>query len=178
MPVYELCFNHEKYKTLMPVDDDFWLSSAELFNGRRILSTSWQCIQLESVPSIRELLLGDFTDFSVFYIPVMSQEAKDAVESTINQCAEFLMAKFESKNFFLLNVHKLIDVLDLNKSKVKRLASSGKIIEIEKAVFLNKDTLPPIFKLTNMPLGKVYVTDEFKHMVELSILSGFEFKPL
>jgi hypothetical protein len=88
---------------------------------------------------------------------------------------EFLEMKYGNESVYAFNVTNVIDVLDENKSEVKRFKSSGRIMSIERYEFiphLLEDQV--IFKIPQQKV-RIYVTDKFVKRVNEHGLVGLEF---
>lgn len=177
MKIYMLepCF--DEYQGLTPINDSFWEHESVLFNGTEQLYTNWDDLELEILDGDELLPKGDLPDFSVPYISLFSSHARETLVDLVSECGEFLSAKCDGDMYYLFNVTKLINKVDEDKSEFDRLVSSGRIIKVRKILFHKESSLPPIFKLSIMPLGNIFVTQEFKDKVEDEKLKGFKFVP-
>lgn len=175
MKIYILEPNLDDYQGIQPKNDDFWDYEAYSFDGEQFLTDTWKELKLETPEEDRDLIEGDLPDFSISYIPVFSQRSFEVLKNVINNFAEFLPAICGEKSFYLLNVKLFGYGLDEEKSDLTRL-STGRILKINQAIFKRGIEYPPIFKLSQMPKGEVFVNEIFKEIVESSGLSGFVFK--
>lgn len=108
---------------------------------------------------------------------LVSERAKNSLESMLAESVEFIPVKNEKK-LYLLNILCVADALDLNNIKAKFY--EGKITYIKKFSFV-KEKLPrvPIFKVMcegRIYTGAVFVTEDFKENVDKNELIGFRFE--
>lgn len=79
---------------------------------------------------------------------------------------------------YVINVTDVIDCLDYNQSDIKYFSSSNRVMRVIKYVFINSKLKNAIiFKLPEFP-SSIYVTEEFKKVVEDNQIKGFKFEEL
>ena len=175
MKVYILRPKLEHFQGVLPTDDSFWEYKATLFSGQNSLLPTWDILQLEVDEDDKKLPKSDFIDISVAYIAVFSEKAVNILNSTLLGHGELLAAECDNENYFLFNVTQFSNILNEALSDINRLDGSGRILKINKYIFNEISDLPMIFKLHPMGYGEIYVSEEFKNIVESSGLLGFEF---
>jgi hypothetical protein len=166
----------DRFQELTAKADEFWDNQSLKFSEGNSIANDWQSLNLEIMDEDMLLPSSDFPSFPVSYIPIFSEQAKDELEETIKDFGEFLEATLGSDTYYLFNITTHIDCLDLEQSDLEVL-SSGTILKIKKAVFKSEIQFPAIFKLSNMPLGDIFVTRKFKEIVNNNGLKGFCFEP-
>lgn len=79
-------------------------------------------------------------------------------------------------SFGPLNVTTLVDALDEDRSELMRSPSTGRILNVERAVF-RASALEgvPIFKVPQFARGSLYVADPVVELVRGSGLKGLDF---
>jgi hypothetical protein len=118
--------------------------------------------------------MGDFPHFFGDVL-LLSTRAKAILQDLMAPSGEFLEMKYGNESVYAFNVTNVIDVLDENKSEVKRFKSSGRIMSIERYEFiphLLEDQV--IFKIPQQKV-RIYVTDKFVKRVNEHGLVGLEF---
>ncbi|MBL8112746.1 MAG: hypothetical protein JNK60_07670 [Acidobacteria bacterium] len=76
--------------------------------------------------------------------------------------------------FFLMNVTRVVDVLDERTSEIDRFRD-GRIMSIERAAFLPQADDEPIFRIPQTPEMDVFVNDRFRIRVLEAGLEGLRF---
>jgi hypothetical protein len=146
------------------------------------VSQIWETIPIKFENKKKKV--SDFPYFDI-YIPVLSEQALDCLHDLISPYVEILplhIVKSKTK-FYGLNVLKYY-TLDLDRSKcvgdyfVKEGRRNFFFSRVEVCVFPN-DTLPKasMFRVSQLSwLSKIYVSEEFKQIVESNKLTGLEFE--
>jgi len=108
--------------------------------------------------------------------PIVTQRSKDSLEPIIGEFVEFLpFATIRSKILYAVNVIKLIDCLDLERSELTYVPEEpGRVIFASKYVF-NKEKVRsvPIFKVPQSL--HIFVSDVFADVVVNAKLTGAGF---
>lgn len=93
---------------------------------------------------------------------------------------ELLPLNHDTQRFYAVNVIRLIDGLDLEKSIVKYVEGHPNFVDgvIKFAFKLDVIENYPIFKIPEYKRLRVFVTDTFKEAVEANDLKGFTFELL
>lgn len=109
------------------------------------------------------------------HIPVMDEEAVNVLNRMIEENAELLPLDCPCGTFFAVNVVRVLDCLDLNKSEFKSF-SDGRIMRMIKySFFEEKINEINLFKVKGLELKRPFVSDRFKKAVEDNHLKGFVF---
>jgi hypothetical protein len=171
------------------------IRSLDRFTGNPI-GKSWKPLRL---PLDDHGRIGDFCPIlGTSGVPVFTEKAWTALQPLIGPRVEALLLlcnqryvhlpgdkhKLEPAGpfgpFFAINVLDVLDCLDHKKSDV-RYDSKGRLDEIRDHVFrASRQIKSHIFKLVEQPgaSGEVFVSEEFKRLVEQHKLKGLEFYPV
>ncbi len=173
MKIWKLIADVNNYDSLMAIDPDFE-KDFEALDGRQMID-EWEPIELKR-------MYGEgmpLSDFPYFYgRPVMSDEAINVLSPFINNSVEYLNVLFEEKKYTMVNVTKVLNVIDYEKSEYKTFSDGKKIMRFIKYNFRMCDELleNDIFKLIDEPRRAPFVSDRFKKCVEENKLTGFTFE--
>jgi hypothetical protein len=124
---------------------------------------------------------GDFPSLSNFNeIPVMSQQAWEALRPVIGYCCEALpIIHPTGKPYFIIHIMTTVDGLDCAKSDLTRNATTGRVNRIRKYAFHHKLLHDKhAFKLPLESGGELIVDEDFRKAVEVNGLRGLRFKEL
>lgn len=123
--------------------------------------------------------LPDFTHFSLDPIPTFSSRAVKSLDDLLTPYGEFAAIEMdEPMRYFAFNATTIVDVLDEEKSKIKRYSDGG-VMRVEQHILLESVTsLPPIFKIPQTRRNTTYVNEQFVQRVQASGLLGFRFELL
>ena len=120
--------------------------------------------------------LGDFPSLFAGVPPVFSKKALDVLTPLIGDSIEALPLAGVGDDFCVINV-EVVDCLDQQRSKYERFESSGRIAYITRYVFReNCLENKHIFRIPELPLSAVFVSDAFKALVEVNDLQGLIFE--
>jgi hypothetical protein len=177
MNVYSLVADANKYQNLVFVNtDDDWKVIYQ-FNGTSI-GSAWRPRSVEVLYDEDHAEDRPRSDFpSLFgHLPVFSRRAVEVLESLLKENGELLPLDCKDGDYFVFNVTRVVDALDEAHSELVRF-SDGKIMDIKRFIFqADRLTDIDIFKLPQMPLGKIFVTDKFVRVVQEAGLTGFAFE--
>lgn len=110
-------------------------------------------------------------------IKVMSQNAKDSLEFLLSSQVELLPFQTPVGSYYGLHVN-YVDCLDLPRVTAKYF-SDGRVMRVERyAFYWKKLENIHIFRLPELGLSRLFVSDEFKQIVEKKGLTGLEFYPV
>jgi hypothetical protein len=123
----------------------------------------------------RRLPKGDTPGLST-HIPVFSPNAAKTLADFLKLSGELLPISCDKKEYFVFNVTKVVDALDRASSNLK-LFSDGEIMDVIRYAFFPKRLIGiELFKIPQMVLADVFVTDPFVERVESAGLKGFKFR--
>ena len=112
-----------------------------------------------------------------FSIPVFDKKALDILLPMVENEIEVLPLLCEEREFFAINVIKVLDCVDYDKSKYRTFRDGKRIMAFEKYTFKLDDIKGSnIFKIIDEPRRKPFVSDEFRDKVLETGLTGFKFK--
>ena len=148
------------------------LPISNLFDGR-VLSSTWEPQPIKFLYRSRKK--GDCP--SLHSIPFFSSKAVKVLSEIMGENVEYLPVTGEASKFTIVNVIKLIDALDMEKSDLIYFPD-GKIMSKRKIVLRSEkiSCTDNIFKLIEFPRTSVIVSDNFKDAVEKAGLKGFAFE--
>lgn len=150
---------------------------AQSFQGNS-KSKAWMPIIIQKA---EDNSTADIADASAFpFFPIFSKKAVDCLLPVIDCDVEILPLIFEGDvgQFFGINIIKVLDVVNYDKSDFVRFKNSNKILTFRKLVLRKELICDDIFKIKDMPIGcQQFVSEEFKRIVEENNLTGFIFEP-
>lgn len=140
------------------------------------VAASWKPVTVEPIVEDADDRYKVLSDFPAFWThPVMSKKAIVALRDFLNENTELLPVT--GKPYHIVNVTRLLDVLDEDKSQLQRFASSNDIMHISEYWFKeNRLDNVPIFRLPQYRSVEVFVNHEFRERVDNAGLTGFVFK--
>lgn len=175
MRIYLLHANVNNYQMLALLGEST-LERYRKFDGTP-LPDSMDALAVEIMPGEQNQPTGDFPGLTS-HIPVFSQRAVKALEDLLAPAGELIPLHCAAceDDYVAMNVTRLIDALDKQRSAVKRFRS-GRIMRILRYEFL-VDRLQgaTLFKLPEKVLQNLYVTEPFVERVVEHALRGFEFR--
>jgi hypothetical protein len=123
--------------------------------------------------------LPDFTHFALRPLPTFSSRAREILDELLTPYGEFAAIELdEPMRYFAFNATTIVDVLDEQKSKIKRYTDGG-VMRVEQHILQESvTTLPPIFKIPQTRRNTTYVNEAFVQRVQTSGLQGFRFELL
>lgn len=181
MNIYVLGPSAAKYSTLGPKEKDWEKKEIfEQFNNGfdgKPFGKTWIPIEVYEYKEKRSSL-GDCASYS-YAVPIFSQRAVDVLHDTLKQNGEILPYTFKNGKYYAYNVTTVVDVLDKKQSKFKYFDSSGRVMSIERIVFIPEKLVGlEIFKIPDIRKSDIYVTDSFVERVEKAKLTGFKFEKI
>lgn len=174
MKIWQMNFEVDAYDNLIPVRD-LTLEEKQTFDGRMHKNT-WKPLKIKRMEPKKKLPLADVSGF--FFIPAFNQRAVNALLPLIANSVELLELDFSKKQYFGINVINVLDVIDHVNSKFTMFSDQKRILTFEKYAFrmCNEIKEAHIFKIVDKPLRIIFVSDEFKRVVEETGLTGFKFE--
>lgn len=180
MQIYKLMANVEKYPVLVPrFELPREVDLIGQFCGKPV--ENWPPMEVQVIWDEDQIRTTDLPDFIYFMsgIPALSDRAIATLANSIHDNSQVFPLVCAERKYSAINVVKLCDVLDEEKSEVKRFRSSGRIMRVLKYSFLSTvGPLPDIFKIPQFPTAQVFVTQNFVDRVYEFNLTGFEFVEL
>ena len=115
------------------------------------------------------------------HVPVFDERALEAIGPTIENFVEILPLSHNEPDLakiYAIHVLPILDCLDFNRADVRRF-NDGRLMSVWKYAFLEEvigET--PIFRIKDLVLNYVFVSDIFKDAVDVAELKGLLFKSL
>jgi hypothetical protein len=163
----------EGFQWLLPIADG---DSLKLRFDGTPRAASWVPLKVERVSQDVGLFFPEPSDFPAGCGFVVSRAAKERLGSLLEEAGELLPLDCCDGQFWVLNVTRLLDALNEEKSKVVRSKETGRILMIHRHSFHPERLGPELFKLTQDPRGSIYATDTFVNRVKATSLKGLDFK--
>jgi hypothetical protein len=171
--VYMLRADSDHFKCLIMPNDDLF-DFARRFNGKPMNCKTFYeiiCVDPDSYSSPK----GDFPSL-IPGVPVFSRRAVVELRDLLDGNGELLSTFIGPEEYFLFNVTRVIDALDVSRSDVIRFENSSKVLDIDSHVFYRgRIGGIPIFKIPQVLTMDVFVTDRFVDRVHTAGLKGFWF---
>lgn len=145
---------------------------AQFFNGTS-LPDSWEPPPVE----IRRMKarLPDIIAWKE-YPPLLSRRAVELFDDVAPGCAEYKeFVSIRGELYSVVNVLAKEDILDLGRSEVTRLSDGG-IRSVKRYMFKTDHTSHPLFKLSNLLDGPIFVTRRLAEATRDAGLIGFQFR--
>lgn len=169
-----------------PVEGEEWAISADADQSEMLLSVGPHTIAENWRPLKFRSLLGDegkiFTPVDAPWMGshglVVKPAARAIIEPLFGGSVEYVpITGTAYDELYYVHVLRYADVLDLERSELKRFTTSDRIMRIVRHRFLPsvKDA-GPIFKLGQMPRGSLYVPGAVVSAIAASRLTGFAFE--
>lgn len=154
------------------------LEQVKLFNGNKNLLKDWIPPKLrlfrdkgENKKPIANFM-GGFIEISI------DEKALSILKSLIENNVELLPLDTEIGTYYGLHVRE-VDCLDKSRSLVKKFRNSDRVMRVEKYAFL-MDKLDGIhiFRVVELGGSRLFVSGEFKKIIEENNLTGLIFYPV
>ena len=173
MKIWQLGFDVNNYDNFIP-EMEFSADEVQSFDGR-VKKANWVPIKIKRMEPEKGLELGDAPGFT---FPVLSRKALDILSPIISESSEVLKLITDDGEYYGINVTAVLNVIDYSKSEYRTYSDGKRIMAFKKYAFVKKSELinHNIFKITDEPTRRAFVSDKFKTMVEENKLTGFKFK--
>ncbi len=111
------------------------------------------------------------------HIPVFDKKTVEILADLLNNHAEILPLDCQDGEFYAINITKVLDCIDYEKSEYKMFRDGKRIMRFKSYVF-KKEVVKDkhIFKIIDEPLRKPFVSDEFRQRIIEHQLTGFDFR--
>jgi hypothetical protein len=176
MQIYILKANLNNYQTLAPRDSGA-LQHYRRFNGQPLPDPTGTP-PLAVLQQDPHLPAGDFPGLTS-HVPVFSPAGVRLLGQLLEAAGQLLPLRCSNchQAYTALNVTRLVDALDQDRSHVKRYASSGRIMRILQYQFLApRVQCLGLFKIPQTALQEVYATQPVVERVAGSSLQGLVFQ--
>lgn len=173
MKIWQLSFDVDNYDNFIP-EIEFSADEVQSFDGRTKKS-NWIPLKVKRMEPDKGLELGDAPGFT---FPVFSRKALDILNPIISESSEILELITYDGEYYGINVTAVLNVIDYSKSEYRTYSDGKRIMAFKKYAFVQSSKLIKhnIFKITDEPTRRAFVSDRFKNMVEENELVGFKFK--
>lgn len=171
MKIWRLNFELEEYDNLVQVKD-FDLDEIQSFDGRSKVE-QWKQI------AVKKMENKEFSNAPGFssHIPVFDKVALGVLRDLIKGNTEVLPLLCVDGEFYAINVTKVLDAIDYDKAEYKTFRDGKRIMRFIRYEFIEEKVMGNhIFKITDEPLSRPFVSDEFKQRVLDNNLTGFKFE--
>lgn len=164
--------SHTFYPNLIEVTEKYF----DHLDGSYVIGDKWGEVQYNSYQFRKPC---DCTGIGS-EIPIFSERAIRALATYLDSNVELLPLKHPTQSFYAINVLRVIDALDYEKSEIEHVEGHPNFVRnVHRFVFkpeVIKDY--SIFKIPEYKRLRVFVTDTFKEAVEANGLKGFTFELL
>jgi hypothetical protein len=168
--IYRLNFEIDAYPSLAPAKPSDRERLRTVSRGERQPGDAWDPPWVVTVAAMTQSTeRPDFT--SCIGLPAASTRALDALGPVIGDAAEALPLVGEGSDYWVLDVHAIADIMDVDRSEAHFLAPD-RIDMIYRLAVREGAEVPPIFKLPQWRAGEVLVTDDFLGRVAEASLTG------
>jgi len=173
MEVYTLRADVNKYRGIYYINADDIVEFNRRFDGTPMKETWTGKEQFAYIPD--RLRKGDTPGLST-HIPVFGLKAVATLEDFLRPNGELLPMTCDGERLFLFNVTRVVDALDEDNCELERF-SSGRIMDVESFSFFQRKLSGIIvFKIPQLILMDVFVTEPFVERVKTAKLKGFKFR--
>ena len=170
LKVWQLDFELDEYDNFIPVDKDDW--DKLIFDGS-LREKNWTPVLIRKM---EEKGLSDAPGLDTGIV-VLNEKALNVLQDLIGEQVEILTLNYVEDNYYAINVISVLNCIDYDKSEFKRFKNSDRIMRFIKYYF-KEDVIigKNIFKISDEPKRKPFVSDLFKRRVEEYNLKGFKIK--
>ena len=145
------------------------------FDGRGHFN-SFATIQPERLEPEKGLPLSDAPGF-YSHIPVFSERAVLVLKKYIDNNAEILTARYNEKNYYIINVTNVLNCINFEESEYKTFPDGKRIMVFEKYAFIKEKVIDQdLFKVREETVKRPFVSDAFRESVINNRLTGFSFE--
>lgn len=173
--IYKLWMDHT-YRTYEPTPKDGYKSY--MFDGVPVKERNFNKIYPSKYKDEIDKPIGDVFSVEVSSF-ILNEKSYKILYSYIKNEVQIFKIKNEKDNLYVVNVTNIIDCINHKKSEIKLFPSTGRIMRVIKYVFkenLLKNVF--IFKLPEFSNTHIFVTEDFKKVVEENDIKGFKFEEL
>ncbi len=193
MAGWQIKFNHQVYKPLTLVGGDYRIRNRVLRPLRigvpQAVQSHWLPLEVYFPPDSHTLIVAEGEEVrerseeshfpGLDGIQGWEEKAVKVLKPLVEDAVEFLPLISKTGNFWAVNVLDVVDCLDHERSVLeyqKHLEAERRVLRIDKYVFQNGCLEGRhIFRMPEYNYARVFVSDDFKHQVEVNNLMGLEF---
>ena len=174
MKIWKMDFELDRYDNFRP-KEKWTIEEIKSFDGRGHFN-SWHTIQLERLEPEKGLPLSDAPGF-YSHIPVFSERAVLVLKKYIDNNAEILTARYNEKNYYIINVTNVLNCINFEESEYKTFPEGNRIMVFEKYAFIKEKVIDQdLFKVREETVKRPFVSDAFRDSVINNGLTGFSFE--
>ena len=170
--VYRLNCDLDRVTAFMPVVPvrGFW----DQFDGRSLAAT-WSPVAVSPADTPEDdAQLADCTILGT--VPLLSDKAVSTLAPLWGSHCEVLPVTYPRKHLFILNPLVVVDCLDEARSDLERFPSTGRVMLINRYVFVDRLLEGhSIFRIPQLLRAYVFVTESVPQAVAAAGLTGFSF---
>lgn len=171
MKIWKLIPKANDYENLYSLEE-FDLDRLQSFDGRS-KAEGWRPWRFRPLEGNMEW--GDMASYHT-HIPTVTPNFIEATRDLIESSVEILPIDCEGKELYLLNTTEVLDCIDYTKAKPITFTNSSKIMMFEKYAFIEEKVKGKhFFKIKELPVGGVFVSDEFRQRTIDKGLVGIRF---
>lgn len=164
--VFEVRHDSDKYQYFLFLNDDWnW---DKFFAPHRVVGAAWTPPTPElDKPRLKK---GDFYHFDDYPL-ILNAHARQVLGTLLEGHAELLPFRFQGEEFYCLNVTRIVDCLDRQRTRWAKIETRHKDPYFD----LARLGEAPVFTIPENVVD-AYVRETFKEAVEAAGLKGLEFK--
>lgn len=176
MRVWRWGYESDKFETItFPLMSEVFAQYFDPYFNGLPLNDKWGEVQVETYQKRKP---ADCTGIGN-NIPIFGERAAQVLDTLLADQAELLPLQHPDKTLYAINVIRVVDALDHERSEIEWLAGRPLAKKIHKYVFKPQALEGcTIFKIPERKSLRVFVTDAFKEAVEANKLKGFSFELL
>lgn len=145
------------------------------FDGR-LKARGWIPQRIKRADSSTKPLL-DAPIFLYSGIILLSGEAISVLAAYLRDSCELLPVICDEGDFSIVNVTAVLDCIDYERAVFEKSGTSGRVLWFDRYAFLpDKIGNHDIFKISEFPRSRIFVTDQFKKVVEENGITGLGFR--
>ena|SRR5687768_14373951 len=168
----------ERFESVVPVDRSEWDRFCMLDGTTQ--RKSWVPILVRRVAEDegRHFETADFPWLGS-HVLVMRRRATEVLAELLNEYGELLPLECADAELWAYNVCRVVDALDEERAKIARFPGTGRIMSVERYAFRPEQVDGHLlFKLRQLPLGPIVVSDAFVQLVRSRQLVGLDFQAI
>lgn len=109
---------------------------------------------------------------------LFSERAKKSLEAYLEESVEFILMKYNNLNYYLVNVTKIIDGIDYDSAKLRKL-DTGLVVGLDKYAFkeneIEKLNMFKVLLNGKIHNSEIYISSYLKEKIDELKLEGFQF---
>ena len=168
------------FRTLAPKSGEAW-DVLQAFDGKQRFAADWIPLEVKYAidrPSDERRPKSAFPLIGLSSVLVLSNEAKLLLQKLLLGHGELLPLDCDGERYWAFNTLNLVDVVDLDRSEVDYFEDDRtEILNIRRYALKSLDDFSlPIFKVPQMNSVDIFVSEDFRKVVEDAKLDGLAFQ--